>query len=334
MTTGTRLLAAAATALLGLGTLVACGGGGEQAPQTTASTDAFPVTLKHKLGSTTITAPPKRIVALSTADQDALLALGVQPIAMVRMDGHPDGITPWAKAKLGGATPTLLVPGDNGFDPEQVLKLEPDLILANFDAGLDKYWSKLNAIVPTTGYETGSYQDSWQQVTRQVGQAIGRKALADQVIGEAEARIAGVRKTNPELTGKRFGYFVAGQAGTVHLLKSTEDTATKLLGEFGLVLPDNIRNQPGGTFAVELSAEKFDLLDQDVLLSYYGNEQQRDAVEQNPLFQKLAVVRKGGKLILALPEFHSIRAPSPLSIPYAIDKLVPMLSAAVKKTAA
>ncbi|MBP2473245.1 iron complex transport system substrate-binding protein [Crossiella equi] len=327
-------LAAAATALV-LG-LTACGGGSDAPAQSDPSSGAapgFPVTITHKLGTTTITSQPKRIVVLGETDLDALLALGIQPIAVVKT-GFPDGVSPWAKQKLTGS-PTQLTVGDNGFDPEQILKLEPDLVLANYDYYLDKYFAKLNAIVPTTGYETGPSEDSWQQVTRQVGKAVGKSAEAEKLVTDTEAKIAGVRKSTPELTGKPFAFAVSGQTGTMMVLKSKTDTATKLLGEFGLVLPPAIESLPGEGFAAELSAERYDVLDQPVLITYYNDNKQHQAdVEGNGLFSKLKAVSKGGNVVLDLAQFYSIRTPSPLGIQYAVDVLVPKLSDAVKKTAA
>ncbi|MCK2245075.1 MULTISPECIES: iron-siderophore ABC transporter substrate-binding protein [unclassified Crossiella] len=329
-----RLVAAGAALVLGL---TACGGGGDAGtPKDTSAGAApgYPITITHKLGTTTIKAAPKRIVVLGETDQDALLALGIQPIATIKTS-MADGIAPWSKAKVTGATPTLLTVGDNGIDVEQVLKLEPDLILAGYDFYIDKYWKKLNDIVPTTAFQTGPVEDTWQQVTRQVGQAVGKSAEADKLVTEVEGKIAGIKTSNPELTGKKFAFGVTGRTGTMNVLKSAGDSASKLFGEFGMVLPPAIQQLPGASFAAELSAERFDVLDQDVLVTYYnGNQQHQREVEQNPLFSKLKVVSKGGNIVIDLTEFYSIRNPSPLGIPYAIDKMVPKLSAAVKKTAA
>lgn len=329
-----RMLAVGAALALGLS---ACGGGGDTgAPKDTSAGAApgYPITITHKLGTTTIKSAPKRIVTLGETDQDALLALGIQPIATVKT-GMADGISPWSKAKITGAAPQLLTAGDNGFDVEQILKLEPDLILAGYDYYIDKYWKKLNDIVPTTAFQTGPVEDTWQQVTRQVGQAVGKSAEAEKLVAEVEGKIAGVKKSNPELSGKTFAFGVTGQTGTIMVLKSPADSASKLFGEFGLSMPPAIQQLPGESFAVELSAEKYDLLDQSVLITYYNdNKQHQQDVEQNALFKKLKVVSKGGNIVVDLPEFYAIRNPSALGVPWAIDKMVPKLSEAVKKTTA
>ena len=56
-------------------------------PETTDTTEAadesvaaFPVTIEHKYGSTTIEAEPQRVVSVGFAEHDGILALGVTPV--------------------------------------------------------------------------------------------------------------------------------------------------------------------------------------------------------------------------------------------------------------
>src|SRR5262245_63429953 len=93
---GRRLLGVTLAGLLAA-TLVACGsdddddtatdagasdsdaGGAEAGVGTEADPDAFPVTIEHKYGSTTIEEEPERVAVVGLTEQDALLALGVVP---------------------------------------------------------------------------------------------------------------------------------------------------------------------------------------------------------------------------------------------------------------
>ena len=52
-----------------------------------ARQDAFPVTIDHKLGSTTIERAPERVVVVGLREQDPLLALGIVPAATTEWFG-------------------------------------------------------------------------------------------------------------------------------------------------------------------------------------------------------------------------------------------------------
>src|SRR5690349_18320733 len=62
-----------------------------EAPATEATASAYPVTIEHKYGSTTITEFPERIVLVGLTEQDALLALGVVPVATREWYGERPG---------------------------------------------------------------------------------------------------------------------------------------------------------------------------------------------------------------------------------------------------
>jgi iron complex transport system substrate-binding protein len=96
-----------------------------------AADSAFPVSVDHSLGRTTVPAPPRRIVALGGNDGDALYALGVEPVAVLGGQGGQtrDGITPWLAGRLDPTRTTVLrTATDTGL--ERIAALRPDLILA------------------------------------------------------------------------------------------------------------------------------------------------------------------------------------------------------------
>src|SRR5262245_5396454 len=92
-------------ALATVGALVLTGCAGAQdpgaAPTSEAAGDAsaFPVTFEHIYGETTIEAAPERIATWGWGATDAVLALGIVPVAVGSMDygGGDDRITPWVE---------------------------------------------------------------------------------------------------------------------------------------------------------------------------------------------------------------------------------------------
>ena len=75
------------------------GGNGETAA---AEENAFPATLTHKYGETTVEKAPARVVCVGLTDQDALIALGVAPVAISYWFGAEDakGVYSWAAGGL------------------------------------------------------------------------------------------------------------------------------------------------------------------------------------------------------------------------------------------
>ncbi len=101
MTASRRTFLAGMSALPVSPLIAACAGA--DTPPASASTTGgteteFPVTIKHKFGETTITQAPTRVVCVGLVEQDALLALGIVPVATTKWFGDAPGqIFSWAK---------------------------------------------------------------------------------------------------------------------------------------------------------------------------------------------------------------------------------------------
>ena len=327
-----RSLAAAVALTAGLALLGGCGGSDdtdEVAAPAGSAAASYPVTLTHKLGTATIPAAPQRIVALSDADLDALLMLGVQPVGIAESSGE-NGITAWATPLLTGK-PTLLTAGDTGFDVEKIAALAPDLILAGGDYYVDDEYAKLSKLAPTTAYETtGAFEDPWQATLRQVGKAVGKSADAERIVTEVEGEITRAKAANPDLTGKKFAISQVWEAGSVGVLRSAKDAGVKMLNDFGMTLAPSVASLEGDEFAVQLSLEKVSVLDADVLLVYYAEAGLQAPLEGNALFKNLNVVKRGSYVALTQAQFSALRTPTPLSVKYIIANVIPTITTAAK----
>lgn len=332
-----RRLGAVAALALGLSLTAACGGESDEpskeAPANAAG--AFPVTIEHKLGTAKIESEPKRIVALGEADQDALLALGVQPVGMAELTGiQDDGLAPWTASKITGEKPKLLKAGEAGFSIEEIAALQPDLILAGGDYYIDQEYEKLSKLAPTVAYTTGPAEDSWQAVTAQTAKAVGREADGGRLIGEVENKIEAVVTSHPGLKDKGFAFTSVFPSGNIGVMKSETDTSVKLLSRFGLVLPDEIKKLPGEGFAAELSIEKAGVLDTDILISHYNDDPAtQKKIESSGVFSNLEVVKRGSYVAIDLKAFWPLRTPTALAVPYVVDEVVPQIAEAAKKAA-
>jgi len=185
---------AAVVALLAAG----CGGGAAPASKAPAagSEGAFPVTVQHRFGSTTIPAKPVRVVTLGYTDQDAVLALGTVPVATSEWYGNqPGALFPWAAAKLGGAPLPTVIPSSDAVQFEKIAALKPDLILSLYGGLEQGDYDKLSAIAPTIAQPAGvqNYAIPWDTQVEVVGRALGRPAEAAALVEGVRAKIAQVK---------------------------------------------------------------------------------------------------------------------------------------------
>ncbi|MEU7854976.1 iron-siderophore ABC transporter substrate-binding protein [Nonomuraea sp. NPDC049141] len=325
----TRVLYALAALTLTL--VTGCGSTTPQTPGAAAS--AFSATLTHKYGSTTITAKPKRIVTVGLVEQDALLALGIVPVASTEwIGGYPGAIGPWAKSKLGSApVPQVLKDTGSGPQMEKIAALRPDLILALYSGLTQEQYTTLSKIAPTVAQpkEHIDYGISWQEVTKQVGVAVGEAAKADALVKQVEDRFAAVRKEHPEFAGQTAlmatvyeGYFVFG----------SQDPRSRLLASLGFKLPADLDKAIGDKFGANISRERLDLLDTGALLWSVTNVDKDTAtLHGDSVYKGLKVVKEGREVFVkeGTDDGNAVSFLTVLSLPYVLDALVPRLAAAV-----
>src|SRR5689334_2673528 len=139
----------------------------------TGGTDAFPVTVTHRFGDTTIPAQPQRVLALGQTDCDPLLALGITPVAIGSfLDDWYNPVFPWNEDKFP-EKPEEVRFYDLEF--EKLAALQPDLITMVSGGISKKDYETLSKIAPVVGPPVG-YQDSavpYGAHTLLIGQSVG-----------------------------------------------------------------------------------------------------------------------------------------------------------------
>ncbi|SFQ59159.1 iron complex transport system substrate-binding protein [Amycolatopsis arida] len=339
MSPNPRTLMRPLVALLGLVlalVLAGCGGSVEPTAQDepkTPATDTFPVTVEHKYGVTTIEAEPTRVVTLGLSDQDAVLALGVRPVGAVDwFKERPFGKWPWTKDVWGDAPPEVVGERDE-FNVERIAALEPDLIIAQYSGMKKEQYDTLSQLAPVVAQPKGhdDYAAPWQDMARPIGRALGQRARMDELIAEIERRFARVRAEHPEFAERTAVVADSFEPGAYVAFART-DLKALLLTELGFRFPPAVDAlvRPGQNVA-EFSAERLDLLDVDRLVWLNSSTEANERIRAEPLYQRLDVVREGRDLFVPYqdPDIGAaISFNTVLSIPYAIDQLVPMLTAA------
>ena len=323
-----RGLAAVAAVLSVLAVLLAgCGRAPERPAPAAEAGAAFPVTIEHKYGSTTVPAQPQRVVSIGYQEHDFIYALGVQPVAVRWWYGPEDDVIhPWAEDEAAGADPEILVM--DTVDLERIAALAPDLILGVYSGITDAEYQQLSRIAPTVTQSPDyvDYGSPWQETTRQIGRALGRSAEAERIIGELEARFASIRSAHPEFQGRSV-VVAAFRPESIGVFAS-EDPRSRFFTSLGFSVPAEIDALAGEQFSATLSFEQTSMLDRDVLVwdQVAFTPGGRATIEQNQLVDQLAASRDGRSLFLTDDVEHAFGWSTVLSIPYALDALEPELA--------
>lgn len=328
--TGRRTFLAAGLGVAAATALGACGSSGSTEEKTTSSGGGFPVTLAGKEGSVTVRSAPRRVVAAGyLRDTDLALALGAPLVGAARNAVFPHGTAPWQHLDAG----TTLFATTDGMPFEKIAALRPDLILASDDYTLAQDHAKLAALAPTLSYATGVGADTWQEMTTRAGKVLGRAARAAALVRSTESAVAGAKRQHPVLTGKTFTFGPVSDPSTIYTINDAADASARFFSQLGMRLSPKVTALPDSSTPrrAELSPERLDLLDADVLVLSFPQESTRKVLETLPAFQRLAAVRRGSYVALDLAPAVALGFPSVLSIPYALRVTVPKLVAAASR---
>ncbi|RIQ11393.1 iron-siderophore ABC transporter substrate-binding protein [Jiangella rhizosphaerae] len=340
---GRRLALVLAVSLL---LLAACGGdddgsGGTATSEPDPSADAgageFPASVEHRYGTTELSEAPERIVTLGFSDQDAVLAFGVAPVAVTDWYGEYEHATwPWAQDELGDAEPVVLnqgaFTGMQDFDYETIAELEPDLIIGLYTGMTQEEYDTLSVIAPTVASSPDypEYGMPWQETTRMVGQILGQAGRAEELIAEIDQQFADAAAAHPEFEGVEMVVAEQFEPGS-SFARSATDPRTVFMTQLGFVLPADIAELAGDLDGAPISDELMTQLDRELLIWNVGHDDTlREQIEAKPLYDQLQVVQDGRVLFIEDPLVSgALTWSTVLSLPYALEELVPQLAEVV-----
>jgi len=303
--------------------------------------EGFPVTIEHVYGTTEIPQRPTRVATVSWVNQDVALALGVVPVGMaaVEFGGNAEKSTDWFDAKLAeteGAQKPVQWSEASGIDAEAIAAVKPDVILAVYSGITQEDYDRLSKIAPTVAYpkDVPAFGTSWQQSTEVIGRVLGKEQEAKELIADLEQQIKDAGEKHADLQGASFIYGTIDPAAADQINIFTDvDNRPKFLELLGMEQADVVKeNSPEDqAFFFTWSPERADELESDVFVSWAAQDSVREAIESDPLLGSIPAV-KAGALVLQSDEQEvlSVSAISPLSIPFALEKVVPPIAEAAK----
>ncbi|CDQ39247.1 MULTISPECIES: iron-hydroxamate ABC transporter substrate-binding protein [Virgibacillus] len=239
--------------------LAACGSnessenneGNQEEKETSNNTE---VTMQSEMGEVTIPANPENIIA--PYHEDALLALGVTPVAK------------WA---IGNSIQQYLeedlkdVPKIEWNLPiEQVLSQEPDLlILENAIQNYEGSYEEYSKIAPTYVMSEETTKD-WRKQIEVFGEMLGMQDKADQVLNDYDQKVEDASKELSNTIGDESAAIIWVMGDKFYLFEHNRHSAGVLYNELGIKQPALIEELGDATEEWNpISIEKLSELDAD-----------------------------------------------------------------------
>lgn len=295
---------------------------------TTAIAQEFPLTIEHKFGSTVIPAQPERVVSVDAAGYDNLLALGIQPVAIENWyGGYERAVWPWADALL---TTSPVILDSKVLDFELIASANPDVIISLWNSLTPEEYEKLSLIAPVVSMPegVGDFEMSWDQRALVAGRAIGRETQAMEQVEAIQTRIANIAAAHPEWEGKTVAVAVATDSGIVGSYTSA-DSRPQIMGRLGFALNPEINALiDGNDYFVQFSLEDITPLDADLLM-WIDGDGDLNAIETLVSRPFLEAHKDGREILFGKDVTGAFAHGSLLSLPHALDRLVPAIEAAL-----
>ncbi|SJM52497.1 possible ABC Fe(3+) transporter, periplasmic binding protein [Actinomycetales bacterium JB111] len=284
----------------------------------TSAEDYYPHTVRSLYGDVTIEQEPERIVALWSPIGDDLHALGAMPVAVAGDPATYDEAMPWIPDELREITDPALVTPD-GINVEAVAALEPDLIIvAPYQVQDEAVFDQLSVVAPTISVDTEGLNPDWDERLLLSAEAVNETGPAQELIAETEADFAEVGAQVPGIEDMTYNWvlFNQGQYGFGN---------GSVLELFGLSPADSQDNSNSADAG--LSPEQTSLLDADLLAVWPVEEDGRETLEADPLFQNLPSVQADTVHFASLAMADALNVPDPYALPWFLEEITPTILA-------
>lgn len=210
---------------------------------------------------------------------------------------------------------------------EAVASIDPDLIVfAN--SGMDgTVYGRLSAIAPTVALPLGAspWAATPQELVSVIAQALGREADGAALNAELDEYLAMQNADYPVFEGKTLSYLDIYQH-TIFAYPA-DNIVTNILLSAGFEASQAIASLPEGASYLDVSEERLLAFDADVLVVYAYGRSLEQLADELPTFARLESVRDGRVFLI---DDMALATSSPLSIPYALDRLLPRIAEALE----
>ncbi|MEM9514902.1 MAG: iron-siderophore ABC transporter substrate-binding protein [Actinomycetota bacterium] len=291
------------------------------AAPTTAPTSAVSASTIADDAAATRDLAYERIVVSDQAILDAALALGL-PVAGIPGFADRQTIPDYLVALADGVE---VLPDRTDLNFEQLAAFDPDLLLINpktlDEVGGPELLQEIAEVAEVDVVTTRPWRDS----LRDVGAAVGRAESAEHRIADTDAKIEAARSA---LTSEQLATEVSVIrcfGDSCRYLPGGTSFSGQVLDELGVTRPDLQASDAEGRAFVEVSPERVDLLDGDLILLFGTDaDDSLAALQSNPLWNQLEAVQNDRVVMVdPAPWFTG----NVLAVEYIVDDIVSILGA-------
>lgn len=327
-----------AVAALGL---TACGGDSNNgSDDSTGDT----VSVEHALGTTEVPENPERVATVNWANHEVPLALGTVPVGMAAADFGDDddnGILPWVEDELeeldpDGENEPVLFDETDGIDFEAVSDTDPDVILAGYSGLTEEDYETLSDIAPVVAYPDGPWATTWDDTIDINSQGMNQGEEGQELIDELRGEIDQAASDHEELAGKKTMFLTHVDTSDLSEVSfyTDHDTRVSFFHDLGMESPQAVEEASADTdeFSETISAEQVDMFDDVDIIVTYGDEELKEALNEDPLLSQMPAVQNDSIVFLdGEGPMGTAANPTPLSISYVLDDYTDELSDAAEK---
>lgn len=294
------------------------------------------VTIDSALGQAVITEKPERIVTLGMGSAETAIALGTVPVGIEEYQWGSDdtGYLPWIHDAVAADELPEQFTGGTELNIEAVLALDPDLILAPWSGITQEQFDALNSFAPVVAYEEQPWTITWEDQISVIGKAMGEEAKAAEEIEKIKSQFADATAAHPEYKDVTFSYIYNTGPATLGVFLA-EEQRVAMVRALGLEVDPVVYtlDETEGTDSAVIGLENANLLnDSDLIFTFYSDAENRAETEAQPAYNQIPAIGRGS--VVAPTEQPFVTGSSiinPLTVPWALERYVPMIDEAVGK---
>lgn len=302
---------------------------------------AFPVTIDHAYGSTTIERQPKKFVTLGPGSDEVAIMMVRVPDAFPKktlganandsydwIDEALEGFQmPWGSPKAPKHLDT-----SKGIPVDEINAVKPDVILALQSGVSEEDYKKLSKIAPVVVHYAKPWQSDRREMILITGKALGQYNHAKQLVDELEEEYVAIEKAHPAFHDKRVIVADLPTDPSKPIgIYAERDVRTQSVAMLGFMPAEVTAKEANADGLIAWLAKDAAKAESDVVVAFAKDKAEADAIRANPTVQALPAAKAGNLVIIEdLSTLAVIQGPSPLALKPKLEEIAKAIETQAK----